>query len=463
MGENRIFAVASLVAAATTAVLLSPPAQGATSTLRPDADITSAWAVSGAPSAWDALNDITAQPTAPAGGDQITSGGPNRITEVALSAHPLGSEHITGGTAWFHIGAGILSSARVEVIWGGAVRGNTTVSGGLLGSSAQWRSITATPPDQAAVDDLRLRFTSTAGSSVTVRAAYFQLETEAPPPALACPLAEPESLIGLSLPDCSLIASDTSAASDPLPFWGKVDCEADTRHQRLIAGGDLHPTGAGAPQGDVAYRRLTAIDGDDAWGERCELGYNWNSATDPGNGLTGPGPTVLYSEGQRRVTYASLRLPASADVNDPDWRVVLQMKQTQPYANNDHHSMFELQVRSGNWLVISDWNDLWTAPAHTDRWTRFAFDVVYSQNPAVGSIRVYVDLNDDGDVADAGERSPLFRRQTLIRETASGGAVAPGQSVPSHLRAGIYQNENYSCPAPAGCHVDVDNVQVVAP
>ena len=36
--------------------------------------------------------------------------------------------------------------------------------------------------------------------------------------------------------------------------------------------------------------------------------------------------------------------------------------------------------------------------------------------------------------------------------------------MPSHLRAGIYQNESYACPrSGVGCSVDVDNVQVLRP
>jgi hypothetical protein len=50
---------------------------------------------------------------------------------------------------------------------------------------------------------------------------------------------------------------------------------------------------------------------------------------------------------------------------------------------------------------------------------------------------------------------------TLRAETAGTGYsdYEVGESIPDHLRAGIYQNPNYSCPS--GCSVDVDNVQVV--
>ena len=262
-----------------------------------------------------------------------------------------------------------------------------------------------------------------------------------------------------------VVAADPGTAPDPRFFWGRVDCERHPAgltpaHQVIAGGGDKHPNALGEIPADDSFRRLTVYDGDDIAGERCELGLNDHQS----------GPTAFYREGRRYVTYASIRLPETADVTDPDWRVVLQMKQAQPYNNRKDASRFELQVRGGRWLAISSWRDFWSAPAQPGIWTRFRFDVTYSQDQNRGVIQIAADLNGDGDYDDdpdsgpGEETAPAISLPTLLRE--SNGpyktGIGAGASVPSHLRAGIYQNPNYACPRSGdGCSIDVDNVQVV--
>lgn len=266
-----------------------------------------------------------------------------------------------------------------------------------------------------------------------------------------CPLSHPGSTIGLTLPSaCSLVGQDTASSADPVPFWGKIDCQTASRHQHLTSGGDTHDTGLGSGQGNASFRRMTVQDGDNIWGERCELGENESY-----------GHTTLYHEGQRRVTYMSIRMGNGANPLDSDWRTVMQMKQAQSYRNPNLSPIIEMQVRNGAWTLRNSWSDIWTAPAQGDTWTRFGFDITYSADPSVGSMRMYVDLNGDGDSSDVNESSPTMHMATLRVETAGSGSsrYEVGQSIPDHLRAGIYQNGDYSCPT--GCSVDVDNVQIV--
>jgi hypothetical protein len=275
-------------------------------------------------------------------------------------------------------------------------------------------------------------------------------------PASGCGLTgQPGEVVEMTMPGCPVIASDTSAEASPLSFWGAIECESATRYSYGTSGGDAHLTATGAAQPDTAFRELSTVDGDDTWGERCELGKNDNRT----------GPTVFYHEGQHRVTYISLRLPSNFPLGANTWQTVMQMKQTQPSDDNCCGPELELEARTGHWYVADSWKGLFEFPAQTNTWTRFAWDVFYSQDPSKGWIQVSADLNGDGDFNDPGERSPLVHTATLRTEPegphgASDGLPA-GAPIPSHLRTGIYHNPSIPCPAPGGCSVDVDNVQVL--
>jgi len=146
----------------------------------------------------------------------------------------------------------------------------------------------------------------------------------------------------------------------------------------------------------------------------------------------------------------------------------MQMKQTQSSANGGGTPVLSLEARGGCWRLYqstsveasSDTRELWSGQASKNLWTRFSFDVVYSQDPSKGYVKLYADLNGDGDTADAEAQSPGINAYTLKRELRRKGGVAPGESIPSHLRVGIYHNPTIPCPT--GCSGDVDNAQILA-
>ncbi len=274
-----------------------------------------------------------------------------------------------------------------------------------------------------------------------------------------CPLTDPGYEVGETIQGCRVLNSDTASSASPTSFWGATECGtiANPERERAIrptSGGDTHPTATGEAQGDDAYRRMTVFDGDDFWGERCELGKNDHEV----------GPTAFYREGYRRVTYVSLRLPDNFPLDAETWQTVLQMKQAQPSNNGGGVPILFMGAFEDTFFVDSENGVHWTFPAEKNVWTRFMFDVTYSQDEDRGRIQVAADIDGDGDFDDEGERSPRIEAPTLRAETAGPeDNFAPGASIPSHLRAGLYHDPSVPCPRPVGCSTEVDNVQVVAP
>ena len=256
---------------------------------------------------------------------------------------------------------------------------------------------------------------------------------------------------------------DDAADPNPTTLWGRVDCERRRRVRLLPTGGDPHPRADGTAQAHDGFRRLRVLDGDDVSGERCELGLN--------NHLESP--VALYREGDRLITFLSLRLPARFPLGRDDFQIALQMKQSQPSDAGGGPPVLALEADGGRWLVrhrgatpsgINDDEVLWSAPARKSIWARFALDVLYSADGRQGSFKVAADLNEDGDALDERESSSRFTLQTLKRESDGDDSdgVVSGASIPSHLRVGIYHSDEYRCRRHK-CSIDVDNVGVYSP
>jgi hypothetical protein len=277
------------------------------------------------------------------------------------------------------------------------------------------------------------------------------------PPTCAITQTASKAAVGMTLPGCKMLGSDTATITSPLSFWGSVQCALSSRAALFSSGGDPHVAAGGGAQSGSAYRRLTLLDGDNYYGERCELGENDYRT----------GPTAFYHEGQHRVTYFSERLPSNFPISTKQWQTVMQMKQAQPSHDNGGGVALELQVMNNQWAIANNWNIVQTFPARVNTWTRFAWDVYYSKDPSKGWLQVSADLNGDGDFNDSGERGPIIHTATLKAE-ASGSfnaadGLAAGTSIPSHLRMGLYHSTSIPCPSPSGCSIDIDNVQVVGP
>ena len=280
---------------------------------------------------------------------------------------------------------------------------------------------------------------SGSGSNSTGSGSGGTASTPPPPPPPSDPPPPPPS----DPPSGSLLREDGATDPDPMPLWNAISAASSSRHQQFASG--AHDGGP--------FRRLTVQDGDDYWGERAELGYNSYQ-----NGLGAPwGTFFLYQEDQRRVTDFWMRLPSNFPIDTSTWQVVMQMKQTAPANNGGGTPVLALEVREGNWVLTQSdspgpsslGHEVWRTPATAGQWTHVSFDVTYSPDPSKGKVQVKVDDVD----------SPTFTTFTQKYETSPASpGLSAGDGIPSHLRMGIYHNQNLP-----GTHVDFTDVRVSAP
>lgn len=330
------------------------------------------------------------------------------------------------------------------------------------------------------------------------------------------------NLRDLEVPDCAgPTRRDTGAEqfTDEVPWlWGQLECENSpfdpspgtspvrpgSRVANPASGGDDHLLSDGTVAANTAWRSLSLFDGDDYYGHRCELGRNFSGAARPENQPgQSKGTFATYRPGTRRITFFSLRLPERFPATAEPWQLVMQMRQSNPSdyqdANPEAGPVFSLEARQPIWsdrpIWMFDWsrpgvaNDnrfIWTAPARTGRWVRFAIDITFSQSKKRGRVVFYADLNGDGDARDPGEMSRPGDRgagnisdhpkrgATLPREPVDPGGdagdrdgVPAGGGVPLHLRLGLYNDSSISCPrnvtqnSGPDCSLGIDNVEVV--
>jgi hypothetical protein len=260
---------------------------------------------------------------------------------------------------------------------------------------------------------------------------------------------------GLAVVTAFTLASCTGRTDTPSPgdfqdLWGLASGMASPARAEYFA--------TGGPA-DGPYRRCTARDGDNISGERCEYAYNSRCS-----GLASPdnhyGTFWLYQPGLREGTAFDMRLPADFPISTNSWQVVMQMKQTGPSTGSGGSPVLALEARQNQFQVSSYGTDatpnLPRFPATLGVWHHFEWDVTYSANPLIGSVKLTMD----------GVASGTTYTQTLKPEESPGVVdsrpdcppIQPGEPIPSHLRLGIYHD-----PALPGTHVDIANVKTIAP
>ena len=175
-------------------------------------------------------------------------------------------------------------------------------------------------------------------------------------------------------------------------------------------------------QGKRAYE-ITLKDGDDAYGERCELGQ--------GNPTKTGFP--LFQEGQERWVSFQVYLPDDYPIDTRDWNVIFQEKQLGSMGT----PALSMEVQNDQFVLMNaDNNEVsgntirkWSGPAVRNRWVKFTVHTRFSPDASVGTVELF------GDLDGQGERllMPEIHTYTMKRDSA-------GVAVPSHARIGMYRN-----------------------
>jgi hypothetical protein len=205
-------------------------------------------------------------------------------------------------------------------------------------------------------------------------------------------------------------------ANAELPWnqeWANYSCQDGSR---------VKETGSVVAQGGQAYE-IEVRDGDDAYGERCELGQ--------GNPTRAGFP--LYHPGDERWISWQMLLPDDYPIDTPTWNNFMQLKQLGDLGT----PAVSMEVQDGNFIFMnSDTNHTssgknwwWQGKATRNRWVKFTLHVKFSSDPNVGFVEIYGDLDGQG------------MRQLMARTYMHTMKVnEAGQTVDSQSRIGLYRD-----------------------
>jgi hypothetical protein len=195
--------------------------------------------------------------------------------------------------------------------------------------------------------------------------------------------------------------------------WASYSCADRSRVQQVASP---------SAQGNRAYR-LEVRDGDNSWGERCEIGM----------GNPGRSGFPLFHQGDERWISFQVYLPDDYPISTPDWNIFFQIHQEgdggcPPISLGVDHGQFKL-YKSTSPHYVTDTSEMWSGPAEHNRWVKFTLHIKNSTNPKDGFVELF------GDLDGQGEKLLLERTATHTMTIASGGGA-----MINHARVGIYRN-----------------------
>src|SRR4051794_9349845 len=175
-------------------------------------------------------------------------------------------------------------------------------------------------------------------------------------------------------------------------------------------------------QGSSAYR-VDLHDGDDSFGERCELGMS--APTKPG--------FPLFSEGDERWIGYQVYIPAGFPSDGSRYVDITQFKQV----NDLCAPALSVHVENGELLLFHSADNrsscggepLWRGPMAYGRWVKLLFHVQWSSDPSQGSVELLGDLDGGG----LKQLLPPTRMFTMKMDPV-------GATLPVGTRLGIYRD-----------------------
>jgi hypothetical protein len=205
-------------------------------------------------------------------------------------------------------------------------------------------------------------------------------------------------------------------------------------------------------QGQRAYR-IQVQDGDDSYGERCEL-ENGNTSQ---NRLH---ERVLFHRGQEVWVAFQTYLPANysfaedgAPVSFPgDGGLLMQLKQlgscgTPALGIVSGKAMFAMRNSAGNGCESGSMKSLWTVPMVLGRWVRWLVHVKFDTDPEAGFTATWYDPDGLGlrpiaprlDLGKPIEGNRIYTH-TQKSPTDHPSPACPDTDTCSHARIGIYRD-----------------------
>jgi hypothetical protein len=163
--------------------------------------------------------------------------------------------------------------------------------------------------------------------------------------------------------------------------WANQSCQDGTRVKQVTSP---------VAQGRKAYE-IELRDGDDSYGERCELGQ--------GNPTRNGFP--LFHEGDERWISFQVYLPDDYPIDAPRWNVFFQLKQLGGMGT----PAVSMEVVKGQFVLNNSDNNTvsgatvkkWTGPATRNRWVKFTVHTKFSPDENVGFVELFGDLDGQGE------------------------------------------------------------------